>query len=58
MLKQHTPPPLSVLELQIDKMIKGHGMALNEAIIAQHELQEIQASHEKHLPERKHLGSK
>ena len=42
-LKQHTPPPLSALEARMDKIIKGHGLAMNEAIIAQHELQEIQA---------------
>ena len=53
MLKQSTPPPLSVLEVQMDKIIKGHEMALNEAIIAQHELQKIQASHEKHLQKKK-----
>ena len=53
MLKQSTPPPLSVLEVQMDKIIKGHEMALNEAIIARHELQEIQASHEKHLQKRR-----
>lgn len=53
MLKQHTPPPLSVLEMWLDKMIKGHGKALNEAIIVQHELKGIQASHKKHLHKRK-----
>ena len=53
MLKQSTPPPLSVLEVRMDKIIKGHEMALNEAIIARHELQEIQASHEKHLQKRR-----
>ena len=37
----------------MDKIIKGHEMALNEAIIAQHELQKIQASHEKHLQKRR-----
>ena len=53
MLKQSTPPPLFTLEAWMDKIIKGHEMALNEAIIAQHELQEIQASHEKHLQKRR-----
>lgn len=53
MLKQHTPPPLSALEMRLDKMIKGHEKALNEAIIARHEVKEIRASHEKHLQKRK-----
>ena len=53
MLKQHTPPPLSALEARMDKIIKGHGLAMNEAIIARHELREIRASHEKHLQKRK-----
>lgn len=52
MLKQHTPPPLSVLEMHMDKMVKGHGMTLSEAIIAKHEIWEMQASLEKHLQER------
>ena len=53
MLKQHTPPPLSVLEMRMDKMIKGHENALNEALIARHEIREIKASNEKQLQKRK-----
>ena len=52
MLKQKTPPPLEVLEMRMDKIVKGHEIALNDAIIVRQEFREIKASHEKHLKKR------
>lgn len=52
MLRQNTPPPLDVLEMRMDKMVKGHQIALNEAIIARKEFQEIKVSHEKKIQKR------
>ncbi|ODM19967.1 hypothetical protein SI65_04953 [Aspergillus cristatus] len=53
LLKGHTQNPPSVLEMRLDKMIKGHEMALNEGILACQEIQELRASHEKQLQKRK-----
>ena len=52
MLRQNTPPPVDVLEMRMDKMVKGHQIALNEAIIARKEFQEIKVSHEKKIQKR------
>ncbi|BCR83780.1 uncharacterized protein ACHE_11182S [Aspergillus chevalieri] len=35
--------------MRLDKMIKGHEMALNEGILARQEIRELRASHEKQL---------
>ncbi|ODM24077.1 hypothetical protein SI65_01667 [Aspergillus cristatus] len=53
LLKGHTQNPPSVLEMRLDKIIKGHEMALNEAILARQEIHELRASHEKQLQKRK-----
>ncbi|ODM17100.1 hypothetical protein SI65_07499 [Aspergillus cristatus] len=53
LLKRHTGSPISLLEMRLDKMIKGHEMALNEGILACQEIRELRASHEKQLQKRK-----
>ena len=53
MLREHTQSPSSILEERLGKIIKGHEMALNEAILAHHELQDLRASHEKQQQKRK-----
>jgi len=53
LLKRHTGSPISLLEMRLDKMIKGHEMALNEGILARQEIRELRASHEKQLQKRK-----
>ena len=58
MLKQKTPPPLEVLEMRMDKIVKGHEIALNGAIIVRQEFREIKASHEKHPKKGAGLESK
>jgi len=39
--------------MRFDKIIKGHEMALNEAVLARQEIHELRASHEKQLQKRK-----
>lgn len=52
MLRQNTPPSLEALEMRMDKIVKGHQIALHESIIARQEFQEMKVSHEKKIQKR------
>ena len=53
LLKACTQSPPSSLEARLDKIIKGHELALNEAVLAREEIRTLRASNEWQLQKRK-----
>jgi hypothetical protein len=46
LLKEHTQSPFPLLEAQLDKIIKGYKMTLNELILMRDEIRKHRANNE------------